>query len=204
MAKRDIKKEMKHLYAPTKKKFTVVDVPSMNYLMIDADGDPNDNPAFQEGLEALYGMAYTIKFALKPRGLDFVVPPAEGLWWMDDMSEFSLENKDRWQWTMMIMQPVEVTQEIVAAAHDELVRKKNPPAIAKMRYERYHEGLSVQIMYHGPYADEGPTIARMHEFIHQNGYGFNGKHHEIYLSDPRRTAPEKLRTVIRQPVKRQE
>ena len=202
MAKRDIKKELKHLYAPTTKKFTVVDVPAMNFLMIDAHGDPNDNPAFQEGLEALYGMAYTIKFALKPSGFEFVVPPAEGLWWMEDMSEFSLENKDRWLWTMMIMQPDEVTQEVVAAAHEELARKKDPPGLAKMRYERYHEGLSVQIMYLGPYADEGPTIARMHEYILENGYDFNGKHHEIYLSDPRRTAPEKLRTVIRQPVKR--
>ncbi len=201
MAKRDFKKELKHLYGPSKKEFSVVDVPPMNFLMIDGHGDPNDNPDFQEGMEALYGMAYTIKFALKPQGIEYVVPPSEGLWWMEDMSEFSLETKDRWQWTLMIMQPDEVTQEIVAAAQGELARKKDPPALSKLRYERYHEGLSVQIMYLGAYADEGPTIARMHEFIRENGYDFNGKHHEIYLGDPRRTAPEKLKTVIRQPVK---
>jgi len=201
MAKRDFKKELKHLYGPSKKEFSVVDVPPMNFLMIDGHGDPNDNPDFQEGMEALYGMAYTIKFALKPQGIEFVVPPSEALWWMEDMSEFSVETKDRWQWTLMIMQPDEVTQEIVAAAQGELARKKDPPALSRLRYERYHEGLSVQIMYLGAYADEGPTIARMHEFIRENGYDFNGKHHEIYLGDPRRTAPEKLKTVIRQPVK---
>jgi hypothetical protein len=201
MAKRDFKKELKHLYGPSTKKFSVVDVPPMNFLMIDAEGNPNNNPAFQEGMEALYGMAYTIKFALKPQGVEFVVPPPEGLWWMEDMSEFNLETKDRWQWTMMIMQPDEVTHEIVDAAQGELARKKNPPALSKLRYERHHEGLSVQIMYLGAYADEGPTIARMHEFIRENGYDFNGKHHEIYLGDPRRTTPEKLKTVIRQPVK---
>ncbi len=204
MAKRDFKKELKHLYGPSKKEFSVVDAPPMNFLMIDGHGDPNDNPAFQEGMEALYGMAYTIKFALKPQGIEYVVPPSEGLWWMEDMSEFSQETKDRWQWTLMIMQPDEVTQEIVAAAQGELARKKDPPALSRLRYERYHEGLSVQIMYLGAYADEVPTIARMHEFIRENGYDFNGKHHEIYLGDPRRTAPEKLKTVIRQPVKQLE
>ena len=204
MAKRDFKKELKHLYGPSKKEFSVVDAPPMNFLMIDGHGDPNDNPDFQEGMDALYGMVYTIKFALKPQGIEFVVPPSEALWWMEDISEFSLETKDRWQWTMMIMQPDEVTQEIVDAAQEELARKKDPPALSKLRYEQYHEGLSVQIMYLGAYADEGPTIARMHEFIRENGYGFNGKHHEIYLGDPRRTAPEKLKTVIRQPVKQLE
>ena len=204
MAKRDFKKELKHLYGPSKKEFSVVDVPPMNFLMIDGHGDPNDNPAFQEGMEALYGMAYTIKFALKPQGIEYVVPPSEGLWWMEDMSEFSQETKDRWQWTLMIMQPDEVTQEIVDAAQGELARKKDLPALSRLRYERYHEGLSVQIMYLGAYADEDPTIARMHEFIRENGYDFNGKHHEIYLGDPRRTAPEKLKTVIRQPVKQLE
>jgi len=169
--------------------------------MIDGLGNPNDNPEFQRGMDALYGMVYTIKFALKPLGIEFVVPPSEALWWMEDMSEFSLETKDRWKWTMMIMQPEEVTQEMVQAAQEELALKKDPPALSKLRYERYHEGLSVQIMYLGVYADEGPTIARMHEFIHENGYDFNGKHHEIYLGDPRRTAPEKLKTVIRRPVK---
>lgn len=201
MAKRDLKKELRHLYLPPKNKFSLVDVPEMNFLMIDGHGDPNENPEFQSGMDALYGMVYTIKFSLKPLGLEFVVPPSEALWWMGDMSEFSLDNKDQWDWRMMIMQPNEVTGEIVEAARLELVRKKDPPALSKLRYERFHEGLSVQIMYLGPYADEGPTIARMHDFIDENGYEFNGVHHEIYLSDPRRTSPEKLKTVIRQPVK---
>lgn len=203
MTKRDFKKELKHLYQPSAKVFSVVEVPPMNFLMIDGHGDPNNNPDFQGGMDALYGMVYTIKFALKPRGIEFVVPPSEALWWMEDMSEFSLENKSRWDWTMMIMQPEEVTGDIVEEARLELARKKNPPALPKLRYELYDEGLSAQIMYFGPYADEGPTIARMHDFIHENGYEMNGKHHEIYLSDPRRTAPERLKTVIRQPIKKQ-
>ena len=201
MAKRDFKKELKHLYQPSAKEFSVVEVPPMNFLMIDGHGDPNNNPDFQGGMDALYGMVYTIKFALKPQGIEFVVPPSEALWWMEDMSEFSLETKDRWDWTMMIMQPDEVTDEIVEEARLELARKKDPPALSKLRYERYAEGLSVQIMYFGAYADEGPTIARMHDYIRDNGYQTNGKHHEIYLGDPRRTAPEKLKTVIRQPIK---
>ena len=201
MAKRDFKKELKHLYQPSAKEFSVVEVPPMNFLMIDGHGDPNNNPNFQGGMDALYGMVYTIKFALKPQGIEFVVPPSEALWWMDDMSEFSMETKDRWDWTMMIMQPDEVTPDIVEAARLELARKKNPPALSKLRYERYAEGLSVQIMFFGAYADEGPTITRMHDFIRDNGYQNNGKHHEIYLGDPRRTAPEKLKTVIRQPIK---
>jgi hypothetical protein len=201
MAKRDFKKELKHLYQPSANEFSVVEVPPMNFLMIDGHGDPNNNPDFQGGMDALYGMVYTIKFALKPQGIEFVVPPSEALWWMDDMSEFSMETKDRWDWTMMIMQPDEVTDEIVEEARLELARKKDPPALSKLRYERYAEGLSVQIMYFGAYADEGPTIARMHDYIRDNGYQTNGKHHEIYLGDPRRTAPEKLKTVIRQPIK---
>jgi len=201
MAKRDFKKELKHLYQPSAKEFSVVEVPPMNFLMIDGHGDPNNNPDFQGGMDALYGMVYTIKFALKPQGIEFVIPPSEALWWMEDMSEFSLETKDRWDWTMMIMQPDEVTDEIVEEARLELARKKDPPALSKLRYERYAEGLSVQIMYFGAYADEGPTIARMHDFIRDNGYQTNGKHHEIYLGDPRRTAPEKLKTFIRQPIK---
>ena len=201
MAKRDFKKELKHLYQPSAKEFSVVEVPPMNFLMIDGHGDPNNNPDFQGGMDALYGMAYTIKFALKPQGIEFVVPPSEALWWMEDMSEFSLETKDRWDWTMMIMQPDEVTEEIVEEARLELERKKDPPALSKLRYERFDEGLSVQILYFGAYADEGPTIARMHDYIRDNGYERYGKHHEIYLGDPRRTAPEKLKTVIRQPIR---
>ncbi len=202
MEKLDFKKTLKHLYNPPAGRFTLVDVPPMNYLMIDGHGDPNTAPEFQENTEALYTLAYTIKFALKPAGVDFVVPPSEGLWWMDDMSEFSLAVKDRWDWTLMMMQPDFVTPEVFTGALQQALRKKTLPALHKIRLEAYAEGLSVQIMYSGAYADEGPTIARMHAYIRDEGFVPNGKHHEIYLGDPRRTPPEKLKTVIRQPVRK--
>jgi hypothetical protein len=204
VAKIDLKKELKHLYKPSKAKFAVVDVPEMNFLMIDGHGDPNTVPEYQQVMDALYSVAYTIKFALKenPETDDYVVPPLEGLWWVQDMAEFSLDDKDAWDWTMMIMQPAWVTPEIVAAAKEEAAAKKDLPALPNIRFEPYHEGLSVQIMYVGPYADEGPTIARLHDFAREQGYALRGKHHEIYLSDPRRTAPEKLKTVIRQPIQK--
>lgn len=202
MPKMDYKKDLKHLYLPTAKDFTIVEVPPMNFLMVDGHGDPNTSADFQEACNALYGMAYTLKFALKPSGVDFTVAPLEGLWWTPDMAEFSISDKSAWDWTVMIMQPPPVTAEWVEKARAELARKKNPVALPRVRFESYHEGLSVQILYFGSYADEGPTIARMHAFIHDNGYVTNGKHHEIYLGDPRRSTPDKLRTVIRQPIRK--
>jgi hypothetical protein len=202
VAKFDIKKELKHLYRPSKAKFSIVDVPEMNFLMVDGHGDPNTSPVYQAALEALYGVAYTIKFMLKknPETDDFVVPPLEGLWWIKDMSQFTLADKDTWSWTMMIVQPEWVTPDIVEEARAETGRKKELPALPGLRFEPYHEGLSVQILYIGTYDEESPTIARMHAFAEEQGYALRGKHHEIYLSDPRRTAPEKLKTVIRQPI----
>lgn len=202
MPKIDFKKELKHLYNPPAKKFSMVDVPPLNFLMLDGRGNPNTAPAYQEALEALYAVSFTLKFMVKQSeaAVDYVVMPLEGLWWTDDMRQFSLDNKDLWQWTAMIMQPEFVTAELLAAALKQVERKKNPPALSKIRLEPFHEGLAVQIKYFGPYADEGPTIAAMHQFIADNGYRLTGKHHEIYLSDPRRTAPERLKTVIRQPV----
>jgi hypothetical protein len=202
MSKYDYKKELKHLYLPAKGKFALVDVPPMNFLMVDGEGNPNNSQLFQEACEALYGMAYTIKFALKPQGIEFTVPPLEGLWWAKNMDAFSLALKDEWLWTVMIMQPEWVTPEIVEKARAELARKKNPVALPRLRFESLNEGLSVQIMYFGAYADEGPTIAAMHQFAEGQGYTLRGKHHEIYLGNPNRTAPEKLKTVIRQPVER--
>jgi hypothetical protein len=202
MIKLDFKKEYKHLYLPSKKEFTVVDVPPIKYLMIDGHGNPNNDPVYAETLQTLYSLAYTLKFALKPQGIEYSVAPLEGLWWMPDMSEFNVANKDRWDWTMMIMQPDQVTSELFAQACADVTRKKDLPLVSKARLETYTEGLSVQILYFGAYADEGPTIARMHAFIRDNGYVTNGKHHEVYIGDPRRTAPEKLRTVIRQPIRR--
>lgn len=202
MTARDFKKELKHLYQPAAKEFSVVDVPPLRFLMVDGNGNPNTSPDYVAALEALYSMAYTIKFALKPLGVEFVVGPSEGLWWMDDMREFSAATKDRWKWTMMILQPEEVTQEVFEQAKVQAAKKKDLPALPRLRLETYAEGLSVQILYFGAYSDEGPTIARMHAFIHEQGYELRGKHHEIYLGDPRRTSPEKLKTIIRQPIRR--
>lgn len=199
MAKIDFKKELKHLYTPSKKVFSIVDVPAMKFLMVDGHGDPNTSPEYQAAVETLYALAYKIKFMMKDQGLDYVVPPLEGLWWVEDMAEFSVERKDEWDWTMMIMQPDEVTMGVVEAAGDAVAASKNLPNLSQVRFELFHEGAAAQILYLGAYADEGPTIARLHDFILAEGYQLSGKHHEIYLSDPRRTAPEKLKTVIRQP-----
>jgi len=203
VAKVDFKKELKHLYNPSRKAFSIVDVPSMSFVMIDGHGDPNTAPEYQQAVEALYAVAYGLKFMIKQeQGIDYGVPPLEGLWWVDDMAQFSTEAKEDWDWTMMIMQPEWVTAEMVERARADVARKKNPPALPKLRFEVYHEGLAVQILYIGPYAEEAPTIARMHAFAEDEGYALRGKHHEIYLSDPRRTAPDKLKTVIRQPVRK--
>jgi len=171
--------------------------------MIDGHGDPNAAPEYQEAIEALYAVSYKVKFASKKKlDKDYVVPPLEGLWWAEDMESFtSKRDKSQWDWTMMIMQPEWITHEIVDQAIEQAAEKELP-ALPKLRLETYHEGLCVQIMHHGSYDDEEPTLDKMHhEFIPQNGYKMAGKHHEIYLSDARKVAPEKLKTVLRQPVK---
>lgn len=202
MSKIDYKKELKHLYRPTAREFVLVDVPPMDYLMIDGQGDPNTAQEYQEAIEALYSMAYTLKFMSKrQKGLDYVVPPLEGLWWAEGVKDFARAEKSAWDWTAMIMQPQSVTEEMFREAVAQVAKKKDLPALPKMRLETYHEGPSAQIMYIGPWDAEGPTIARMHAFIGEKGYRPSGKHHEIYLSDPRRVPPEKLKTVLRQPVR---
>jgi hypothetical protein len=203
MNKVDFKKELKHLYNPSKKAFTVVDVPAMQFLMVDGHGDPNTAQAYQDALEALYAVAYKIKFASKKElAQDYTVPPLEGLWWADDMDAFQNKpDKNQWIWTMMIMQPEWITPAMFDEACAVVKKQKDPAALSKLRLESYEEGLSVQIMHIGSYDDEGPTLHKLHhEFMPANGYTFNGKHHEIYLSDPRRVAPEKMKTVLRQPV----
>jgi hypothetical protein len=204
MTKLDYKKEMKQFYFPSTKEFTLVDVPEMNFVMVDGYGDPNTSPLFQDAMQTLYGISFTIKFMLKKENTrEYVVPPLEGLWWMENMAEFSLERKDDWLWTVMIRQPDWVNQEHFLKAKEEIMRKKGdeaPKLLPKARLELFREGLSAQIMYIGPFADEGPTIQRLHQFIKEKGYELRDKHHEIYMSDPRKTAPEKLKTVIRQPV----
>jgi hypothetical protein len=199
----DFKKELKHLYRPSGKEFEVVDVPSMSFLMIDGHGDPNTAQEYKDAVETLYAVAYRLKFMSKnDLGRDYVVPPMEGLWWVEHMEEFSTDDKSAWDWTMMVMQPEWITQEMFEQAVGQAKRKKNLPALPKLRLECYREGLAVQIMHIGSYDDEAPTIARIHAFIAENGYEAAGKHHEVYLGDPRKVVPEKLRTVLRQPIRK--
>jgi hypothetical protein len=202
MIKIDFKKELKHLYNPSAKKVEIVDVPMMSFLMIDGSGDPNTAQEYNDSVEALFAVSYALKFMVKKeKGVDYGVLPLEGLWWTDDMTQFSVENKDMWKWTSMIMQPEYVTEDLVSKALEQVEKKKDPPALPKIRFESFHEGLSAQIMHIGPYSAEGPTIERLHNFIKENGCELKGKHHEIYLSDPRRSAPERMKTVIRQPMR---
>lgn len=204
MSKVDFKKELKHLYRPTAKDFQIVDVPPMNFLMINGHGDPNTAVAYQQAVEALYAVAYKMKFiSKKEAGKDYVVPPLEGLWWAADMDVFTVSlDKSAWDWTMMIMTPDWVTQEMYVTACAQVQKAKDPPALPKLHLQNFHEGLAVQIMHIGAYDDEGPVLARLHrEFLPQNDYIERGKHHEIYLSDPRKVAADKLKTVLRQPVR---
>jgi len=197
----DLRKERKYLYNPSSKQIAIVDVPEMNFLMIDGQGDPNTSVAYRNAVEALYAVSYTLKFMVKQgyQAVDYAVMPLEGLWWVDDMTQFSMHDKDAWKWTSMIMQPEYVTAELFQEALRQVKKKKDLPALSGMRFESFHEGQAAQILYFGPYSDEGPTIERIHRFILEQGRRLRGRHHEIYLSDPRRTAPPKLKTVIRQP-----
>ncbi len=202
MMKIDFKKELKHLYNPSAKKVETVDVPMMNFLMIDGSGDPNTAQEYKDSVEALFAVSYALKFMVKKeKGVDYGVLPLEGLWWTDDITQFSTENKDAWKWTSIIMQPEYVTEDLVRKALEEVEKKKDPLALPKIRFESFHEGLSAQTMHIGPYSAEGPTIEKLHNFIKENGYELKGKHHEIYLSDPRRSAPERMKTAIRQPMR---
>lgn len=201
MEKIDFKKEMKQLYNPSTKEVTAVDVPPMNFLMIDGQGDPNTSPQYSAAIEALFNVSYTLKFMVKKKkGIDYAVMPLEGLWWVDDMTKFSTDKKDEWKWTSMIMQPSYVTEAAVIEAIQQVTKKKKLESLRLVRFESFREGLSAQIMHIGPYSAEGPNIAKIHDFIIKSGHALTGKHHEIYLSDPRKTAPQKMKTVLRQPM----
>lgn len=202
MEKFDLKKELKLLYQPSAKEVARLDVPAMNFLMADGEGDPNTAPSFAEAAEALFAVSYTLKFMVKKSTLaiDYGVMPLEGLWWTDDMAKFSVEDKSGWKWTLMIAQPTFVSKEMVDTAIAEVKRKKNPNAISRLRFDAFTEGECAQILHIGPFSAEGPTIAKVHRFIAASGYMLRGKHHEIYLSDIRKAAPEKWKTVIRQPM----
>lgn len=196
----DYRRELRELYQPGRRP-ELVDVPELSFLMIDGHGDPNTSHDYELAIQALYAVSYGAKFALKRSdGFDYAVPPLEGLWWSADTQDFVAARKSAWDWTMMIMQPPRVTAETIERARAGAERKVDPATLAKLRLERFAEGLSAQVMYLGPYSQEGPAIAQLHAFIAEQGYRAAGKHHEIYIGDPRRSAPEKLKTVIRQPV----
>lgn len=203
MTKLDLRKTMNTLYAPSAKDFSLVQVPPLHYLMIDGHGDPNTAPAYMSAVEWLYSVSYPVKFASKKElGRDYAVMPLEGLWWADDMNAFITRDKSAWSWTMMILQPDWITKVMIDAAIEKASAKLGAPP-PSLRLETLDEGLCVQILHIGPYDAEGPVLARLHgEFLPQNGLTETGHHHEIYLSDPRKSAPEKLKTVLRQPVRR--
>ncbi len=201
MEKIDFKKEMKELYKPPRKP-VIADVPELQFIMINGKGYPGTSQEYQDAMQTLFPVAYTLRFAIKKAGiLDYKVMPLEGLWWAEDMDVFTIDDRpEEWLWTSMIMQPSQVTKDLFAKAVQTVKEKKNPTALSKIRLETNHEGLSVQVMHTGPFSEEGPVIENMHQFAFDQGYELRGTHHEIYLSDFTRTAPEKLKTVIRQPI----
>lgn len=206
MKKLDLRKEFKYLYAPSARKVEIVDVPTFNFAMIDGETRPDETPAtsqeYQNAIGALYGVSFTLKFMSKLRKknpVDYPVMALEGLWWTRS-GEFSFSRKEPWKWTMMIMQPQHITGEIFQDGLEQVRKKKENPSLSKIRLESFHEGLAVQTMHIGPYSEETRTITKMYDFARENGYDLSGKHHEIYLGDPRRAKPEKLRTILRHPI----
>lgn len=199
MTKLDWKKDLKHLYNPPSKMVVEVLIPPMNFLMIDGAGDPNNSQAFKEATETLYGVAYPLKFASKQKlGVDYTVSPLEGLWWLEGNNFDLFADRSLWRWTLMLMQPDHITADFVQSIIAEVRAKKAPPALDRLRFEPYDEGIVAQLMHIGPYSAEMPNVERVHNFIIGQGASLVGKHHEVYVGDPNRSAPEKLRTVIRQ------
>ncbi|ABK17414.1 conserved hypothetical protein [Syntrophobacter fumaroxidans MPOB] len=202
----DFKKQHKDLYRPPAGWPVLVDVPAMVFLMADGRGDPTKTPEFARTVETLFGIAYSLKSTFKKAGTfpDFVVPPLECLWWTDDSSSFSFRDLHSWRWTLMIRQPEHVEPVMVAEARKQLMVKKKDRALPDVRLEACEEGPAVQALHVGAYCDEHRTIEKMHALMMENGWIARGKHHEIYLNDPRRTVPEKLKTILRQPISRNE
>ena len=202
MLKIDYKKEEKQFYKPSAKKAVALVVPQMNFLMVDGEGDPNTAQAYKDAIGALYPLSYALKFMVKKgdMGIDYGVLPLEGLWWADDMSTFSVDNKDGWKWTLIMRQPAFITEAMVQEATVQVQKKKNPVALPLVRFEAFAEGKVAQIMHIGPFSEEAPTIEKLHAFIEESGSQRRGKHHEIYLSDIRRANPKNWKTVIRQPM----
>ena len=198
MDKIDLSRELRYLYSASARNIKLVEVPQLQFLMIDGYGDPNSTPSFQEDINSLYSLSHTIKMTFKKmaKGKDFKVMPLEGLWWMDD-----LHHKNDWKWTLMILQPKFVTETYLDHAKDQVYRKKKLSSLDHVRLERLDEGKAVQILHVGPYSQEGSAIGQLHDYMADNGYTSNGKHHEIYLSDPKRVSPDRWKTILRQPVK---
>jgi hypothetical protein len=203
MAPYDVKRALKDCYAPKNREWQLVDVPAQQFIAVDGVGDPNTSPDYARAVEALYAVAYTVKFASKRTGHDFVVGPLEGLWWSPDPAVFTARAKELWHWRMLISLPDEISGDQIKEAGDAALAKKKLPTIANVRHESLREGMCAQALHVGSYDDETPLLAKLHdEYLPANNLTFAGLHHEIYLGDPRRTAPEKLKTVIRQPVSR--
>ena len=202
MKKVDLKKDLKQLYQAPAREVVQVEVPELTFLMVDGKGDPNTSQEYAQAVEALFSVSYAAKFMVKKglQELDYSVMPLEGLWWADDMSAFGANDKANWKWTMMIMQPDFVANEVIEAAIAEVRRKKKFPSIDKLRLEEFAEGRCAQVLHIGPFSEEGPTIERLHEFIDARS-SRTGKHHEIYLSDIRRADPKKWKTILRQPMR---
>ena len=204
----DLRKQLKYLYSPTARKIEVVDVPAFNFISIEGAIEPDQqvgtSPGFQEAMQALYGAAYTLKFMLKKRQenpIDFPVMALEGLWWVED-GQFDIRKPGNWSYHIMILQPDLITQELFAQAVDQLRKKKPNPSLERLQLGNFHEGLSIQVMHLGPYSEEPATITRMDAFAQENSYLMHGKHHEIYLGNPMRADPSKLKTILRHPVRK--
>jgi hypothetical protein len=201
LTKIDLKKDLKEFYTASPDNVSIVEVPPLPFLMAQGQGDPNTAPAFQQATETLFRLSYTLKFMLKKEhGLDWTVMPLEGLWSAEDMVAFLEGRRGEWQWTLMILQPDFVTGGAMARALGLARSKKGASPLYDTSFGRHTDGQAAQILHVGPYAGEAATIARLHHFIREKGYHFAGKHHEIYLSDPMRTAPAKLKTILRQPI----
>lgn len=207
----DLRKQLKYLYSPSAKKVEVVDVPRFQFAMIDGEIEagfgPGTSPTFQQAMEALYGISYTLKFMAKLRkqdAVDYPVMALEGLWWVEG-TQFDITQPGGWKYNLMLMQPDLVTVEMWGEGLEQLRKKRGEqPGFSRLRLESFQEGLSIQMMHIGPYSTEMETIARMDAFAEQSGYRLYGRHHEIYMGDPRRAAPEKLKTILRHPAEKQE
>lgn len=206
MKKVDFREELKHLYSSEENKIFLVNVPPMNFLMVDGRGDPDRSPEFKQSIEALFTVSYVIKFAIEKSSLeiDYGVMPLEGLWWSESEDRYRRTEREEWFWSLMIMQPDYVHKNLVEAALKESARQKQLPALTRVRFDSYFEGQAVQVMHGGLFFEEGPTVEKLYAYIEEKDFDFNGKHHEIYLSELRRGESKRWRTIIRQPVKKKE